>query len=868
MNRRFFLFLLSFVWAVSLSAQTLKGVIVDRDGVPVSNASVYIREVAQGIMADDKGEFQTRLEAGDYTLDFSSLGYEKKTLAVAIDKPATSLSVVMEKKTYAIKEVIIRANREDPAYAVMRKAIAMAPFYLHQVKSYESDVYEKGSAKVEKIPALLKMQINQTEAKNLINRLLVLESHKTVRFTGPDKYDETIRAYTSTIPEEISGGGVMKIANTTSIYAPDAFGWISPLSPGAFSYYKFTFEGITREGEHWVNQIRVQPKKKNAQLVTGRLYIVENSWNVHNVDLTATQLGVTIHILTNYNEVKPYAFLPTAYNIDVRVDVMGVKASVKYYSSVQYKDVVLNEAQGVIRKKEQPTKPQPAIAKTPTKKQQKAQQQLETLSEKDNLSTRDAYKMAKLIREAAEPEESRKERESLEVLSARSKTQVTIDTLAKSRDSLYWAAVRNLPLREEELQSYQEKDSLLLRDSLSSGGVITVGGKTSAPGWILGERIRLTKKYSLRHKGLLGIVGDYNFADGFWLGHRLEGSVEFAPNHRLSLSPAVYHATARRATVWQIDGAYRYAPMRNAALFVSGGNTTANFNTESGDLRLINAAASLLFAENPVKLYRKEYVEARHKIDVANGLILTTALTYEERSALENLTSYSFFGGLPLPNLPAGQTPMPNHRALKASLGLDYTPRHHYRIRQGRKVYAHSTYPTFSLRYEKAFPGSSAKAASFDRLEAGIRQEISLTAFDRLGYRLQAGTFLSSKYVQFPDYKHFDTPGLFVTTRSLESSFSLPENYAYSTSKRWLQMHVNYTSDYLLIKRLPFLQSYLFDESLHVRTLWIPGRSYQEAGYSAGLGDMGRIGIFAGFENGQYHTAGFSISLPLFKSRD
>jgi hypothetical protein len=866
--RPFLIVLLSIVWAAALSAQTLKGIILDKEGIPVSNASVYIREAAQGIMADEKGEFQAKLANGDYTLDFSSLGYEKKTLTLAMDKPSVSLSVVMEKKTYALREVIIRANREDPAYAVMRKAIAMAPFYLHQVKSYASDVYEKGSAKVEKVPALLKLRLNNTEAKNLVNRLLVMESHKEVRFASPDRYEQTIKAYASTIPDEISGGEVLRVANTSSIYAPEAFGWISPLSPGAFAYYTFTFEGISREGEHWVNKIRVKPKKKNARLISGWLYIVENAWNVYNADLTANQLGVTVHIVINYNEVKPYAFLPTAYNIDLRVDAMGVKASGKYYSSVQYKEVALNEAQGLIRKKEQQPTPQAATVKTQTSKQQKAQQQLETLSAKENLSNRDAYKMAQLIREASEPEESRKERESLELLDARSKTQVKVDTLAQMRDSLYWAAVRNLPLRAEELQSYREKDSLIVRDSLFGGGVVSVGGNSPISRWLLGDRIRLGKKFSLQHKGLLGAVGDYNFVDGFWLGHHVEGRVEFASNRSLTISPAVFYATARRTALWQIDATLRYAPMRNAELFVSGGSHTTDFNAESGDLRLFNALASLFFAENPAKLYHKEYIEARHKIDVANGLILTSGLTYEKRRALENIQSYSFFGKTPASNLPAGQTPMPLHTAVKASLGLDYTPRLHYRIRQGRKIYAHSAYPTFSIRYEKAFGGAAANAASFDRLEVGLHQEININPFDRFDYRLQAGAFLSSKYMQFPDYKHFDTPGLPLTAVSLESHFSLPANYMYSTSKQWLQVHLNYASAYLFIKRLPFLQNYLFNEAVHLRSLWIPGKNYQEAGYSIGLGDIGRIGVFAGFEGGKYQAAGFSLSLPLLKFKN
>ena len=124
-----------------------------------------------------------------------------------------------------------------------------------------------------------------------------------------------------------------------------------------------------------INKIHVQPKKNNPKLVSGWLYIIENSWNVQSADLSATELGVTIRFTATYNEVKPSAFLPTAYDIDMKVDAMGVKATGKYYSSVQYKTVELSGA---------------TQAASP-----KSQEQLNTLAAKEELSNREAYKMAK-----------------------------------------------------------------------------------------------------------------------------------------------------------------------------------------------------------------------------------------------------------------------------------------------------------------------------------------------------------------------------------------------------------------------------------------------------------------------------------------
>lgn len=831
-----------------LFAQLLTGKITDVSGEAIPNATLYIREVALGITADDNGEFQASLKKGSYTCDFSSLGYERKTLPLTIDKAETHLSVAMEKKVYALKEVIISANREDPAYAIMRKAIGMAPFYLHQIEKYESSIYVKGSVKVEKIPRLMTFGSNGKKLKNLTNKLFLIESQNEVSFTSPNHYEQKVLAFSSTLPADIDAGQVMSVM-TANIYDPNAFGRISPLAPGAFSYYKFALEGISMEGEHMINKIRVQPKKNNPKLVSGWLYIIENSWNVQSADLSATELGVTIRFTATYNEVKPSAFLPTAYDIDMKVDAMGVKATGKYYSSVQYKTVELSGAA-------QPASP-------------KSQEQLNTLAAKEELSNREAYKMAKLMKETTEPEETKKERESPEINPGNANIKVTVDTLAGNRDSTYWETIRKQPLKKDEIVSYQVRDSLKTKmetlrskDSLQNRTPAYWIGKL-----VTGESFPLNKKVQFGYSGLLKACPQYNFVDGFWLGQQFTLHTSFTESQSLTVSPSLYYTTAGKSVNWQIDGSYQYAPMRRGNVSLSGGQTTVDYNGESGTLLAINSIASLFFGENPVKFYKKKFIALSNTVELANGLPLTTGISYEKRNALHNRQSYNFFGNTPSSNLPNGQLmPMPDNSAMKVKIRLAYTPQYHYWKHRGKKMYIYSDYPTFSIQYEIGISTGSQESASFNKLEGNISQTIKISEFDRIGYTVNGGKFLSDKRVYFPDFKHFDTNELFITGSSLDNSFCLFDNYIYSTDKQWLQAHLNYMSDYLLFKRLPFLQKYMFNEALHARTLWIPGKSYSEFGYSVGFSNIARIGVFVGLEKGKYDAVGFTISLPVLKS--
>ncbi len=125
---------------------------------------------------------------------------------------------------------------------------------------------------------------------------------------------------------------------------------------------------------------------------------------------------------------------------------------------------------------------------------------------------------------------------------------------------------------------------------------------------------------------------------------------------------------------------------------------------------------------------------------------------------------------------------------------------------------------------------------------------------------------MSSKKLYTPDYNYFATSPLFISNHSFDNSFQFLNNYTYS-NRNWLEAHSNLNSEYLILKRLPFLQTQQFNESLHLSMLWSQQfpTSYVEAGYSVGINNLGRVGVFAGFNGMKYEKLEVKLSLTLLK---
>lgn len=866
--KRAILFLLCALCFLTGSAEILKGKVITATGEPIPYSTIYIQELTSGIIADEQGNFQTRVKPGTYTCEIRSIGFESKTITVKISsgRESTGLEVVLTQKIHVLNEVVITPSKEDPAYRVMRLAISRAPYHLYQVSGFTSENYMKGSAKIEKIPGLLKMMIKDKKMLSLVGKLMILESQNEVTYQSPAHYKQKVIAYKSSIPKEIEPKGGIR-TSTSSIYEANFMDYISPFSPQAFRYYQFKLEDIFENGNYQVNKIKVIPKVNNSKLFSGHVYILENNWSVFSADLSTNEMGTTSRYKINYQEVKPSVFLPITFDMYANIGTMGVKGYARFYSSVKYKTIKVNESVNLVQNQKTATN----TIHTVSKKQKKTLQKIEELSLKENLSTNDAIKLSRLMTSTIEPKELKARRDSLEIKDIEL-VKMEVDSLATKRDSVYWEEIRKVPLRVDEAASFKEKDSIPVSENVKTSNnsiEITFGkpGKSSA---LTGGNIKLGNSAHLFYDGLLkGVLKEYNFVDGFWLGQKISLSVSTTKSNSLNISPSVYYTTARKAIVWDVNTVYRYAPLLNGQLKMNIGNSSADIQGDKGTSRLFNSISSLFVGDNVIRFYQKKYFTLENDVDVLNGLRLTAGAGYENRELVNNQTDYHFFGQTPQPNYPdqAYRDAFPTHTSTTAWLKLEYTPYYKYRIKDGKKEYANSAYPTFAIAYKKAIPllSQSRQQSSYDKITFFIGQNLILSEFDRLNYRVTVGSFLSKKFLFAPDLYYFATSPFFITNKLFDNTFNLLENYSNSNS-RWLETHLNWTSDYLLLKRIGFLQPKLFNESLQLNLLWNirNEKPYAEAGYSIGLNNLGRIGIFVGFDGINYQNIGIKVSFPLF----
>lgn len=865
-------------------AQQLKGFIVNEKGEPVPNSTVYIHEVAKGIAADQLGEFQTVLAPGTYTCEFRSLGYENVQKSIRMGEENQTVRVVLKETSYVLKEVVVYSNEknEDPAYRIMRKAIAYAPYHRYQIKEYTSEAYIKGSLTIDKIPGIFKraMQVNESDFdfNNIIGKPLMMESKSEISFVSPETYTQNVIALKSSIPEEFNVEKGLSIM-TSSIYNAELGGRVSPLSPGAFKAYAFKLENSDYQPDKIIHKIKVMPRKKNPNLFSGYLYILEDTWNVYIADLVASEMGTTISYRINYHQVKPAVYLPTTYDMSVKINTMGVKGGGQYYASMKYNSVQADESKHpdairdmAVASKNEPENPREPVQKKLPPKQQKKMDELERLVQKEELTTKEAYKMSKLMLQTVEPEEIQKERESLEIKDIE-RVKMEVDTLAWKKDSTFWANIRDLPLRDDELRSYQVKDSLMGNDSITGGrgdrkgftlsvdeNPKTVFGKITQGGiW------KMNPDLSLRYGGLSGVLREYNFTDGFWLGQTLSLDYNVKKQPKFSFSPSLYYATARGEWLWHVSSSLNYAPMSLGKLQLSAGHISRDVNSENGESRLMNTFTSLGLGQNFIWFYDSRYIKANNEIDIANGLKLFAGAEIDQRSVLRNHTSYNLRGRAVRENYPSNPLLYPDHTATTFSLGVTYTPRYRYRIHDGRKWYVSSKYPTFSVLYKKGMDlfGEN-PSPQYNRISLTVSQNIGFSIFDSFDYTVSGGTFFATDNLYMNDLKYFRNNQMLFTASELNRSFNLLPAYT-ASGDWWIEGHLNYQSQYLFLKNLPFLQRYLFDEALHLKGLNIgDGDFYLEGGYSIGFLGLGRVGVFAGFTNLEYEGFGVTISYPLW----
>src|SRR5690554_1237817 len=135
-----FSFLALFLVYGDILCQGINGQVVSEKGEPVAYASVYVRNINDGIPTNQEGYFEMRLPPGHYDIIVQHLGHQSVQRMVEVGDDWVTLNFTLELQTYALQEVEVRGDQEDPALTIMRRAISKAKYHRLQVRSEERRV--------------------------------------------------------------------------------------------------------------------------------------------------------------------------------------------------------------------------------------------------------------------------------------------------------------------------------------------------------------------------------------------------------------------------------------------------------------------------------------------------------------------------------------------------------------------------------------------------------------------------------------------------------------------------------------------------------------------------------------------------------
>lgn len=880
-----------------LQAQSLSGTITDTKGVPMPSASVYITELRQGTTSNNEGYYEITLPPGNYTVNYQFLGYVAVTRHFTFSGENIAADITLAEQLFEIPAVRVSASGRDPADYIMRKAIGMAPFHLNQVRMYRAEVYMRGGGTVDKIPELLKrrMKLEANNGEFREGKYYFSESVSIITFNAPDKYVN--RVISSNSSEQLSQGQASPMDYIeASFYQPVlAEVAISPLAPNAFSHYTFTFLGSSSQGDYVIDKIRVTPRRKSQQLFTGTIYIVEDLWAIHSIDLTNDNMAGKIRVRQLYTPVEAGIWMPVSHEFNVDISLMGVKARAAYTSAVKYLEVEPDRSlprppSYTLAAEPDPVGVAEAEAKSPT------QREIETILQKDDLTARDMSRLARLNEKNAK---QTREKPPLEI---EDNTTVIIEEDATKRDSAWWAEARPIPLTREESASLSTVpaagrqlarwDTTTISITIGAGprpgqdsitGQDSLRKKNSPAARFLkdltgGRNWQLSENTSINFDGLADLKSfSFNSVDGFVAGTGFTLSVKSGEAGRFTLAPSARYAFSREQLMWNVTANMLYDPKHAGNFFLRAGSQSDEYS-QAGVNPLINTVASLFFRDNMMRLYSSRYIIAGHRSDLANGLNLSVSGMYEERSPLENNTDFSFFrrerpwhdnlpdnawvtGGID------GYAPESSfgHSHLSSTTLLTWTPRQRYRISRGAKIPAGSDWPTFAITWKHGYNFNDTVSGSYDMLMGEVSRTARFGALNEFRWRIRGGGFINSYNVRLQDMHYFNTQSSPVLLNNYEDAFYLAPVYSMAARTGFAEMHARYTTPTLLLKRLPGLSRTLMRENIGLSAAWTPEAGYYwEAGYSLSeVFLIANVGVWTGFRGTSFESAGIRVGIRI-----
>ncbi len=810
------------VQGYSQNQSIIRGKVIDEaeNGLPF--ATLLLQNTSIGTTTNLEGEFEFIVPSGNHKMVVQFVGYERRLISINTQN-SRNLTIKMEPVVLQLNAVTVSAKEKDPAYRVIREAIKKRKYHRDQVQAFGCDVYIKGLQRLDEKPDKI-LGVTITVDTGIV---YLSESISQFQFERPDKIKEVM------ISSKVSGNNNAFSWNQASDmllnfyengFSPEGLSErpiVSPIANNAFFFYDYKLEGFYQEGDKFINKIKVIPRRETDPVYSGYVYIAEDQWNIHSVDLLVTkQRGIefldSIRIHQVYAPIDYDIWMPVSQDFTFEFKVFGFKGSGHFVGV--YSDYEVEPNYEVYQPRESQDNPQEKI---------------------------DLFENGHFTKEV-----------------------MKVEAAANERDSLYWISVRPIPLSTTEHEDYIIKDSIrLVKESKPYKDSLDRKSNTLKPGNLLtGYTFRNSHKGNYFTSSSLLNVLNFNAVEG-WVA-------DFSVNYRKVID---------RKTYWSFQPTIRYG-FGNEQLYgklrlnlypddrkftrwgVSGGRYIQQFNANNPIDFPSNTYFTIAERRNYLKIFSKSFLQLNWRQEVKNGLLVNLSAEFQRRIPMENNVTKAFGESDEKPytsnfpgNIELANTQFQKHNATLLNASFRLRPGQRYINRPDRKVIIGSKYPDLTLGIRAAVPLTH-NAANFQEVNFRISDELYLGYFGSLNYATSVGTFLGKKRVTFPDFHHFNGnrtySGQFGVT-----NFQTLDYYKFSSKDQYIEAHAEHHFNEFLLNNVPLIKKLNWQTvaSLHMLTTPAAG-NYTEWGLGIEhIFKFFRVDYYQGYHRGKLYTRGIRI---------
>jgi hypothetical protein len=773
---------LCFVISLSALAQyQISGKITETNGEPIPFASIYVKNTTKGISANADGIYRLTADKGKIVLIFKAIGFKTTERTIQVNNNVVA-NQVLGAESYSLASVTIRSDAEDPAYAIIRKAIKERKYHLDEVKAFNTDVYIKGLQKLVRAPKkFLGFDIQKTlELDSSRKGILYLsESQSRFSFQRPNKIKEEM------VSSKVSGRNNAFSYNKASDMIINFYenlvlegsglssrSFVSPIADNALFYYNYKLLGTTEENGITINKIQVTPRRKNDPAFRGVVYIADDSWRLMGTNLYLTEdAGInfvdTLNISQEFNKVEN-TYLPSNMKFQFKGHIFEFQFEGYYVSIFSNYDIHPN---------------------FPKK-----------------------YFTAEILK---------------------------ITKAVNKKDSLYWMNARPIPLSNEEKQDYRKKDSIALLKTTKPylDSLEKANNKFGVGKFIMGGH-NFNNRYAKRYIHMDGLVQSiyYNTVEGFGFKYGVSFGKTIDELRSFSIRPQIRYGFSNKIFTANVGGTYNYSRLKRASVSARFGSEIDDLNSYGTMSARSNAINSLLFETNLAKFYKKEFATISTVRELADGLQGSLSVNYTKNYTLENTSTYrirdvkdrDFTSNNPF--TPTLESPLfPTYSSFNINANLVYTIGQTYTTTPYAKRYEPSKYPRLSVNYRKGFKGVFDSDVDYDFLGFEVyKDRVKIGLFGYTSFVFGAGKFLNDASVFYPERKHFRGNSSTIFPPNLRK-FRYLDFYQYSTDRHYMEIHVEHNFGGFLINKIPLVRKLKVDEIVGFNYLNQPDkRNYKE----------------------------------------